>query len=268
MDPQIRNLFYILAAVLFIFGIKGLTHPRTAVRGNLLGALGMFVAIVVTVIDKQMIGWGWIIAGVIIGGGIGAVLAVKIQMTGMPQLVALYNGFGGIASVFVAGAVFHEYINKAGQIAEQLGRDVGVMEAIASPLAGMPANPIQVMVATIGSRLALLAGGHRGPGLGGLPGHAHWRGRHAGGDRPPEFVFGPGRGGDRVRHQQHRADRGRVAGGGVGADPDQDHVRGHEPVTGQRAVRGHGRGRGGTVGGRDLRREGQGRHARGGVLAL
>jgi NAD(P) transhydrogenase subunit beta len=139
----IRNLFYILAAVLFIFGIKGLTHPRTAVRGNLLGALGMLIAIVVTLIDKQMIGWGWIIAGVVIGGGIGAVLAIKIQMTGMPQLVALYNGFGGIASVFVAGAVFHEYVFKAGE----LGEGVGVMEAIISS----GANPTQVMIATIAS---------------------------------------------------------------------------------------------------------------------
>ncbi|MHC4218985.1 MAG: NAD(P)(+) transhydrogenase (Re/Si-specific) subunit beta, partial [Planctomycetota bacterium] len=148
MDATIiRNLFYILAAVLFIFGIKGLTHPRTAVRGNLLGALGMLVAIVVTLIDKDIIGWGWIIAGIIIGGGIGAVMAVRIQMTGMPQLVAIYNGFGGIASVFVAGAVFHEYINKAAQMAEELGRDVGVMEAIT----GFGANPIQVMVATIAS---------------------------------------------------------------------------------------------------------------------
>ncbi|MHC4416497.1 MAG: NAD(P)(+) transhydrogenase (Re/Si-specific) subunit beta [Planctomycetota bacterium] len=146
MDAQIiRNLFYILAAVLFIFGIKGLTHPRTAVRGNLLGALGMFVAIVVTLIDKQMIGWGWIIAGVVIGGAIGAVAAVMIQMTGMPQLVALYNGFGGIASVFVAGAVFHEYINKATEAG------VGVMEVIAHPPTGTPANATQVMVATIAS---------------------------------------------------------------------------------------------------------------------
>jgi NAD(P) transhydrogenase subunit beta len=151
VDPQIRNIFYILAAVLFIFGIKGLTHPRTAVRGNLLGALGMFVAIVVTLIDQQMIGWGWIIAGVVLGGVIGAAAAIMIQMTGMPQLVALYNGFGGIASVFVAGAVFNEYVFKAGQMAEQLGREVGVIEAIANPLVGAAANPMQVIIATIAS---------------------------------------------------------------------------------------------------------------------
>ena len=152
MDAQIiRDLLYILAAVLFIFGIKGLTHPRTAVRGNLLGALGMLLAIVVTVIDRQMIGYGWIGAGIIIGGGIGLVLAIKIQMTGMPQLVALYNGFGGIASVFVAGAVFHEYIHKAVQKAAELGVDVDVMDVIANPLTGVGANPTQVMVATIAS---------------------------------------------------------------------------------------------------------------------
>jgi NAD(P) transhydrogenase subunit beta len=142
----IRDLFYILAAVLFIFGIKGLTHPRTAVRGNLLGALGMFVAIVVTVIDKQMIGWGWIIGGVAVGSIVGAVAAIKIQMTGMPQLVALYNGFGGIASVFVAGAVLHEYLSKAS------AAGMGVMEVIANPPGGEPAgNPTQVMIATIAS---------------------------------------------------------------------------------------------------------------------
>jgi NAD(P) transhydrogenase subunit beta len=152
VDAQIiRDLFYILASVLFIFGIKGLTHPRTAVRGNLLGALGMLLAIVVTVIDKNMIGWGWIIAGVVIGGGIGAVLAIKIQMTGMPQMVALFNGFGGVASVFVAGAVLHEYINKAVEKAEQLGVELDVMDVIANPLAGMGANPTQVLVATIAS---------------------------------------------------------------------------------------------------------------------
>jgi NAD(P) transhydrogenase subunit beta len=151
MTPQtaevIKNLFYILAAILFIFGIKGLTHPRTAVRGNLLGALGMLVAIVVTLIDKQMIGWGWIIAGIVIGSGIGAVLAVKIQMTGMPQLVALYNGFGGIASVFVAGAVLHEFFHTYGEMVEGMGEGFGLMDVIA--LSGE--NPIQVMIATIAS---------------------------------------------------------------------------------------------------------------------
>ena len=98
------DLAYLLAAVLFIVGLKGLTHPRTAVRGNLLGALGMFVAVVVTLVGGEFDST-LLIAGLVVGTAIGAVLAIKIQMTAMPELVALFNGFGGGASVLVAGAL-------------------------------------------------------------------------------------------------------------------------------------------------------------------
>lgn len=104
LSPTFINLAYLVAAVLFILGLKGLTHPRTAVRGNFLGALGMLLAIVVTLFDHEVIGYGLIITGLAIGTIIGTVLAVRIQMTAMPQMVALLNGFGGGASVFVAGA--------------------------------------------------------------------------------------------------------------------------------------------------------------------
>jgi NAD(P) transhydrogenase subunit beta len=100
----IINLAYLVAAVLFIFGLKGLTHPRTAVRGNLLGALGMLIAVVATLVHQDVLSYGMIIVGLVIGAAIGATLAVRIQMTAMPQLVALFNGFGGGASVLVAGA--------------------------------------------------------------------------------------------------------------------------------------------------------------------
>ena len=107
-QDTIINLAYLVAAVLFILGLKGLTHPRSAVRGNLLGASGMFVAIVATLIDQQLLdnplGYWLIGIGVLIGAVIGVILAVKIEMTAMPQLVALFNGFGGGASVLVAGA--------------------------------------------------------------------------------------------------------------------------------------------------------------------
>ncbi|MFH1740344.1 MAG: NAD(P)(+) transhydrogenase (Re/Si-specific) subunit beta [bacterium] len=99
------NLVYLLAGVLFILGLKGLTHPRTAVRGNLLGALGMLLAVVVTLVYGG-VGWGFIIAGLIIGAVIGAVWAIRVPMTAMPELVAMFNGFGGIASTLVAGAAF------------------------------------------------------------------------------------------------------------------------------------------------------------------
>ncbi len=101
---QLIDLAYLVAGVLFILGLKGLTHPRTAVRGNLLGALGMLVAIVATLCATEVLSFTFIIVGLIIGGLIGAVLAIKVQMTQMPQLVALFNGFGGGGSVLVAGA--------------------------------------------------------------------------------------------------------------------------------------------------------------------
>jgi NAD(P) transhydrogenase subunit beta len=97
------NIGYLVAAVLFILGIKGITHPRTAVRGNLLGALGMLLAVIVTLLITQASMW-ILLTGILIGSGAGIWLAKKVQMTQMPQLVALFNGFGGIASVLVASA--------------------------------------------------------------------------------------------------------------------------------------------------------------------
>jgi len=100
----IRDLAYLVASALFIFGIKGMTHPRTAVRGNLIGACGMLLAVLVTLVFGNVVSWGWIIAGLIIGGATGVFLATRVAMTQMPQLVALFNGLGGGASVLVAGA--------------------------------------------------------------------------------------------------------------------------------------------------------------------
>lgn len=110
MPPVLVNIAYLVAAALFIFGLKGLTHPRTAVRGNLLGATGMLIAVVVTLLDRQIVSFEVIIAGMVVGAAVGATLAVKIQMTAMPQLVALFNGFGGGASALVAGAALAEAV--------------------------------------------------------------------------------------------------------------------------------------------------------------
>ena len=104
MTDIIINIGYLISAALFIFGLKGLTHPRTAVRGNLLGACGMLLAIVITLTDQSIISFEIILAGIVIGALIGVVLAIKIEMTSMPELVAIFNGFGGIASIYVAGA--------------------------------------------------------------------------------------------------------------------------------------------------------------------
>ncbi len=97
------GLAYLIGSVFFIYALKGLAHPRTAVRANLFGASGMAIAILATLalgIDS----WLLIVLGVLVGSIAGAILALKIQMTAMPQMVALLNGFGGLASVLVAGA--------------------------------------------------------------------------------------------------------------------------------------------------------------------
>ena len=122
------NLAYLVAAVLFIMGLKGLGHPRTAVRGNLLGACGMFIAIVATLIAKGL-SYEFILIGVAIGAVIGAVAALRVQMTSMPEMVALFNGFGGGASVLVAGAAFLAVLNQ--------GRSPGLQMSIATAVSGL-----------------------------------------------------------------------------------------------------------------------------------
>ena len=107
-------LGYLLSAALFIFGLKKLGHPRTAPRGNQYGALGMLVAVLTTVIDMQLsnggMEWELIVGGLLIGSIIGIIMAIKVEMTGMPELVALFNGFGGAASALVALSESWKYI--------------------------------------------------------------------------------------------------------------------------------------------------------------
>ncbi len=95
------NAAYIVSAALFIFGLKLLSHPSTSRKGNTVSALGMLIAVVVTLLHKDIINYQWIIAGVIIGGAVGAFFAKRVEMTSMPELVSLFNGFGGLASLAV-----------------------------------------------------------------------------------------------------------------------------------------------------------------------
>ena len=105
MSPNLRALLYLVAAVAFIVALKRLGSPRTARSGNAVGAAGMLLAIVVTLIDAD-VAWGVVIAGIAVGSAAGVMLALRVQMTAMPQLVAAFNGFGGAASALVAGAEF------------------------------------------------------------------------------------------------------------------------------------------------------------------
>jgi len=105
IDTGWINLAYLVAAVFFIRGMKGLTHPRTAVQGNRTSAIGMLMAVVITLLANGL-AYQWILLGAIIGGLIGGIAAVKVKMTQMPEMVAIFNGFGGGASVLVAGAAY------------------------------------------------------------------------------------------------------------------------------------------------------------------
>jgi NAD(P) transhydrogenase subunit beta len=119
--PQVVvNLAYLVASILFILGLRGLTHPRTAVRGNLAGASGMLLAVVVTLLDRAIVSYEWIAAGLLVGTAAGIPMALRVPMTAMPQLVALFNGFGGGASVLVAGAALIETILVATSFSTQV----------------------------------------------------------------------------------------------------------------------------------------------------
>ncbi|UXD88881.1 NAD(P)(+) transhydrogenase (Re/Si-specific) subunit beta [Thalassolituus hydrocarboniclasticus] len=102
------NLGYLAAAVLFIFGIKGMTTPKTAVRGNQMSAIGMLVAVIAALLDHNVVRFEYIIIGVLVGGAIGAFIAKKVAMTDMPEMVASLNGIGGGASLLVAAANYLE----------------------------------------------------------------------------------------------------------------------------------------------------------------
>ena len=106
MDASI-NIAYIVASVLFIYGLKMLGRPETARRGNLVSAVGMLVAVVATLLVGGL-SFTWIIVGLVIGTAIGVYAARTVQMTEMPEMVALFNGSGGIASLLVGWAEYHQ----------------------------------------------------------------------------------------------------------------------------------------------------------------
>ena len=100
---DLRDLAYLVAAVLFILDLKWMAHPRTAVRGNFAGALGMAIAIAATVLGQEMT-WEYVLIGAGIGTVAGWLMAARVKMTSMPEMVGILNGFGGGASVLVGGA--------------------------------------------------------------------------------------------------------------------------------------------------------------------
>lgn len=119
--PNLTALAYLVAAILFILALRGLSSPESARRGNLFGILGMGLAVVTTVLSPQITSYDWIIYGLVLGGILGFLIAQRIAMTAMPQLVAAFHSLVGLASVLVASAAFlspdsYGITNMAGEI--------------------------------------------------------------------------------------------------------------------------------------------------------
>ena len=100
------DIAYLISAVSFIYGLKMLSHPKTARNGNIIASIGMLIAIITTVILGTELNITMIISAMVIGTIIGSFFAIRVEMTQMPQLVAIFNGFGGAASALVASAEF------------------------------------------------------------------------------------------------------------------------------------------------------------------
>ena len=171
MDTSLPQLLYLLATALFILGIKRLSKVKTARSGNGLAALGMLLAIVVTlaapgaveiegVLRPIKLSWQMILVGLAIGAGIGALMAKRIQMTGMPELVALLNGVGGLASTFVALSEFW---------GRDFGADVTSQNVILGGSVWAVAIILSVMVGTITFTGSLMAMGKLSGKISGNP---------------------------------------------------------------------------------------------------
>ena len=119
MNPALVNFVYIIASILFILGIKMLGKAETARKGNTISAVGMLIAVVITLFDKKIldcndpVSWGLLAGGLFVGALVGAVMAKRVKMTSMPEMVALLNGFGGLASLLVAAAEYYFDMVKA-----------------------------------------------------------------------------------------------------------------------------------------------------------
>ena len=107
------DLSYLISAICFIYGLKMLSHPKTARKGNIIASLGMLIAIIATVYLGTELDIKMIAVAMIIGSIIGAFFAIKVEMTQMPQLVAIFNGFGGSASALAASSSKKHPLNLA-----------------------------------------------------------------------------------------------------------------------------------------------------------
>src|SRR4051812_28503049 len=115
MNDILLWLSYLFGSVTFIIGLRQLSHPQTARRGNLLAAAGMTVAILATIFlytdetDSRLHNYGWIFGGIIIGAVVGTLAAKRVKMTAMPQMVSLFNGMGGACAAIISIVEYQKY---------------------------------------------------------------------------------------------------------------------------------------------------------------
>jgi NAD(P) transhydrogenase subunit beta len=140
MQSTVVPVIYLLSTVLFIFGIKRLSKVKTARRGNALAAVGMLLAIVGALLELGVVDYRWIAGGMAIGTVVGLLFAVRVQMTSMPEMVALFNGFGGIASALVATSVYWDVVVQrapAGTVYQALGIDESITVMLSILIGGI-----------------------------------------------------------------------------------------------------------------------------------
>jgi len=133
-------VIYLLSTVLFIFGIKQLAKVKTARRGNAIAAVGMLLAIIGALLELGVVDYRWIAGGMVIGTVIGLLFAIRVQMTSMPEMVALFNGFGGIASALVATSVYWDLVvqrGPAGTVYQALGTDEAITVMLSILIGGI-----------------------------------------------------------------------------------------------------------------------------------
>jgi NAD(P) transhydrogenase subunit beta len=104
------DFLYIIASVFFIYGLKMLGNQKTARKGNLISSIGMLIAIIAALLSATIVHWEYIAIAIVLGSIVGIVASQKVAMTSIPQMVALFNGFGGIASLFVGWAEFQKFV--------------------------------------------------------------------------------------------------------------------------------------------------------------
>ena len=140
MQSTVVPVIYLLSTILFIFGIKRLSKVKTARRGNALAAVGMLLAIIGALLELGVVDYRWIAGGMVIGTIIGLLFAIRVQMTSMPEMVALFNGFGGIASALVATSVYWDLVvqrGATGTVYETLGTDEAITVMLSILIGGI-----------------------------------------------------------------------------------------------------------------------------------